>query len=803
MFKTVKVGDINTHKNENKEITPELYNEEIQKIRCPCESLDGRQIKPFADFDGEVKIANISTSEKAHELKLVLLKAWDFIPSIDYIKHDYREIREKNGISKYSIHFIVNDLRCSLSTLRDVLEPMLPRDIFDKSVYSKNRGMHGIYTNKKLDRNNNVISVPKLLPDPDETDFNICNHLITYIEEEFKDVDLMYKDDIDVLEAERRKKEEGKAKSVLDKLNKKLNQISSAELSLYNELVKCLSTKRADEYDDWMHVGWTLFNINDCEEMLNLWIEFSKKSKSFTDGECENLWSGFKCSTLTVGTLKYQAKLDNPEEYKKVIAKSLDCVLVSAIRNGGNHFDVAKVAFNLLGDKLKYDDNTKCWYYLNDSDNIWKESKDGIWILSLLATDVCSLFIEKFRQYMISEENASASIASKISLQLKNTSFAESVKRQMKTLFNEYKFYEKCVDKKIHLFAFNNKVYDLDKKIFRNIEPEDYIMTTCGFDWDDKGIDIDKTNIYNLINQIQPHELEREYFLKVLASRLYGKNFHQEFYVWTGSGANGKSLLINLISSSFGNYHKKVNSDNFTKKSNSSNSTSDMANAFGCRIVTFEEPEDDEKLQSCKIKELSGDSEISVRGLFKEAISFVPQFAVFGIMNDMPTLTRVEPAIKRRFRVIDFPTIFTEHPKHSYERKIDVSLNGLISNNVLFKRAFIGILIDVWEKHDLKEKFKVPHSILSKTTDYFVDTDFVANFIIENYEFVEPAEEDKETTRIRSSTLYDDYRRALHGDKPMNTTAFKKQVERLKFIYHKDKKGAFIKNIKRREEEKV
>lgn len=312
-----------------------------------------------------------------------------------------------------------------------------------------------------------------------------------------------------------------------------------------------------------------------------------------------------------------------------------------------------------------------------------------------------------------------------------------------------------------------------------------------------------KKNIYNLINQIQPHELEREYFLKVLASRLYGKNFHQEFYVWTGSGANGKSLLINLISSSFGNYHKKVNSDNFTKKSSSSNSTSDMANAFGCRIVTFEEPEDDEKLQSCKIKELSGDSEISVRGLFKEAISFVPQFAVFGIMNDMPTLTRVEPAIKRRFRVIDFPTIFTEHPKHSYERKIDVSLNGLISNNVLFKRAFIGILIDVWEKHDLKEKFKVPHSILSKTTDYFVDTDFVANFIIENYEFVEPAEEDKETTRIRSSTLYDDYRRALHGDKPMNTTAFKKQVERLKFIYHKDKKGAFIKNIKRREEEKV
>ena len=38
-------------------------------------------------------------------------------------------------------------------------------------------------------------------------------------------------------------------------------------------------------------------------------------------------------------------------------------------------------------------------------------------------------------------------------------------------------------DKKIDLFAFTNCVFDCNDKKFRPIEPTDYIMTTCDYNY--------------------------------------------------------------------------------------------------------------------------------------------------------------------------------------------------------------------------------------------------------------------------------------------------------------------------------
>jgi len=54
-----------------------------------------------------------------------------------------------------------------------------------------------------------------------------------------------------------------------------------------NEIIDLLSRKRADNYHDWMRVGWALFNVGQGhEEALQLWIEFSQKSDKFIEGEC-------------------------------------------------------------------------------------------------------------------------------------------------------------------------------------------------------------------------------------------------------------------------------------------------------------------------------------------------------------------------------------------------------------------------------------------------------------------------------------------------------------------------------------
>ena len=789
MFCKVKIGDTLSHSTKNKRIATEIYIEEIQKLDCGLESLDGGdQTKLFAESDEPV-VGEPDIERKTQELKEEIIKEWSFIPNIDYINTHYRECREKDGILCYSIHFVVDEFRCSQYVMRDILGPKLSKS-FDKSVYSKNRGMYGVFTDKKWCKKlNKVISVPPLLPNPNK-DFKLEQHLITYIEKDFKNVDLMYKDEINTLEEEKRKREQRKSVSVLNQLNQHFKKPAMGDITLYTELVNCLSTNRTEDYDEWLNIGFCLYNINPCDELLQLWINFSKKSKKFVGGECEDFWDKMYEGKYTIGTLKWKAKHDNPEEYKKAIVKSLDEAVNIAIRNDGSNYDVANVATKLLNHKLKYDESQNKWYYLSDKNNIWKTSDNGIIVARFLATEVCELFVDKYRKLMMEEDKeVLAKMACKIAHQLKNTSTANAIKTQMLSLCNFPNFLQEHIDRKIHLFAFNNKVYDCDTKLFRDIEPEDYIMTTCGYDWFDDIVN--KTKILNLLKQIQPDKKQRDYLLKSIASRLYGKNIHQEFYILTGHGSNGKSLLTNLISKSFGDYHLKVDSDNFTKKSSGSNSTSEMRDAFGCRIVSFEEPEDDEKLQTSKIKEYSGDSEISVRGLYEKKVRFVPSFAIFGILNDVPVLTKIEPAIKRRMRIIDFPSKFCENPTKTYEKLVDITLNTKINNDESFKRGFMSILIDTWEKNDLKSKFDIPESVKLKTEKYFADSDFVKDFLEDNYERCE----EEQKVGIKSQALYDMYKMKL-GEKPLTASAFKTQVERLKYIYKRKSGGVYIVNMK-------
>ena len=75
-----------------------------------------------------------------------------------------------------------------------------------------------------------------------------------------------------------------------------------------------LSDERANEYDTWYKVGMILHLIDSSNEMLAVWIEWSKKSTKFKDGECESKWESFGVDddrdTVGIGSLIYWAQQD-------------------------------------------------------------------------------------------------------------------------------------------------------------------------------------------------------------------------------------------------------------------------------------------------------------------------------------------------------------------------------------------------------------------------------------------------------------------------------------------------------------
>ena len=56
-------------------------------------------------------------------------------------------------------------------------------------------------------------------------------------------------------------------------------------------LTRRLAQWRVESYESWLHVGFCLANIGGgSHEFLELWIEFSKRSKLFKEGVCESKW---------------------------------------------------------------------------------------------------------------------------------------------------------------------------------------------------------------------------------------------------------------------------------------------------------------------------------------------------------------------------------------------------------------------------------------------------------------------------------------------------------------------------------
>ena len=100
---------------------------------------------------------------------------------------------------------------------------------------------------------------------------------------------------------------------------------------------------------------------------------------------------------------------------------------------------------------------------------------------------------------------------------------------------------------------FANGVLDLETCTFRDGKPEDFISQSTGYDFEPDVNPEEQEELMTIFSQILPIPQVRKYFLTILASCLQGGNKDQSFYILqNSSGANGKTLLMELMLKAFG-----------------------------------------------------------------------------------------------------------------------------------------------------------------------------------------------------------------------------------------------------------
>lgn len=505
------------------------------------------------------------------------------------------------------------------------------------------------------------------------------------------------------------------------------------------KLIKLLSKKRAGPYNEWVTVGWALFNIS--PDLLPDFIEFSKRDGAkYQVGCCEKIWE--ECSRrtneggYTIASLYMWAKEDNPEEYEKLIRSNVNKLLEEV--NPKADYDVAMIIKELY--KFEY----KCtgikeniwWQFENHR---WKKIDSGYTLGIKLSEDVAKEFALLSASYMRESTVTAnyrsdmlvskASSINKLVLELKKTPYKNKIISECAPLFYDNKFEEKLDDNK-YLIGFNNGVYDLRTNCFRNGCPDDYLSLTTGYDYNDKFTDESPEVIAlnKFLLSVFPDEDLRKYVLCFIASILEGGNTDQKMFFWTGSGSNGKGTITELINITLGEYFSTLPVSLLTvKRKSSSNATPELADKVGKRVLVMNEPEHDDEINAGLMKELTGQDRIMARPLYGKPFYYIPQFVPILPCNHIPKLSKSDGGTSRRIRVIEFSQKFVDEPVKPNEHPKDPELRNKLKT---WHKPFIWLLLKqyypIYKKYGI-EKLE-PDCVKLSTIKYEKDSNVYYEF---------------------------------------------------------------------------
>lgn len=514
-------------------------------------------------------------------------------------------------------------------------------------------------------------------------------------------------------------------------------------------LVSMLNKSRAEDRNEWIVIGWILYNIFEGdEEGLYIWNDFSSNSDKYNEVFNTAEWRKMSKQNFTIGTLKYFASVDSPSEYneyKKNISKICTDDAIS-----GAHHDIAKILFSEFGNEFVCASiANKTWYqYIGHQ---WEEIEEGVFLRRKISNEIVSKF-EEFKKdskvkaagendFFQKEDKTVKKIFSIIS-NLKTAPFKSNVMKECAELFYDKNFKYR-LDINPNTIAFKNGVYDLITNVLRIGVPEDYISTSLPIDYIEYNeLSNEVIAVNSFLEKVFPDKTIRDYFLDTSADVFMGGNKQKIVLFWTGEGDNGKSVTQRLFEIMLGPLAIKFSTTLITgKKTGTGTANPELARAGGgVRWAVLEEPDGDEAINIGMLKSLSGNDSYWARDLFQSGKStreITPMFKLIFICNKLPSLKYSDKAVWNRIRVIPFESTFIRagdqcpetEEEQLREKKFPMD-NDLYSKIPAMVQAFAWILLN-HRKNNLNKVRIEPYKVLQATQAYRNQNDVYRQYMEE------------------------------------------------------------------------
>ena len=524
---------------------------------------------------------------------------------------------------------------------------------------------------------------------------------------------------------------------------------------------------------------------------------------------------------LSIKSLYYWAKNDNPTQYKKLFIKQKESsytkeeldifiYLEDEVIPTGAENKIAKSIFKIFGEKHKcVNTDKKIMYSFDAITKIWERNENARVLRNLISDDYAKLIVklknyyeqEKTKYNSNDEENITM-----INIKSKATSSLEI--NLYKTTFKNHicaEYFDTAYDKKFEGLVNNSKnilslknglIFDITTCLTREKTIDDLFTYECDATFipynstDENFIFVEKYFNDLFCNNLNTAQC----VLDILKSSFIGKPLRYLFFA-IGDGRNGKSVLFQVLQQIFKNAMDTISKLVIIKQkgNHSSSINSELQKLIKCRLAYVSELSDEEELNVTRIKEITGGDPIDYRGLFKDNETITPTCNLFNLTNQLPKF-KVQKAICDRIINIPFKNEFQKDTE--FEAKIMKHKDYLFSY-IMCKGVIRDNFIESEEMLESKRNY-----IESNNQDYLKD------FITDTFEIVEY--DNTENTRIKRDDFRTEYnywcKMKTYPLNAQNDSTFSKNMNKLYNIDNKQigkaKKVYFV-GLKRLVDEEV
>ncbi|GGW24056.1 hypothetical protein GCM10011452_09330 [Gemmobacter lanyuensis] len=221
------------------------------------------------------------------------------------------------------------------------------------------------------------------------------------------------------------------------------------------------------------------------------------------------------------------------------------------------------------------------------------------------------------------------------------------------------------------------------------------------------------------LERVQPSEEMRRYLQRWLGLSISGIPV-QAMMFWYGAGANGKSVLAELIAKMLGEYAAEIRIETLTGKNTQSGAqaTPDLVYLVGARMARASEPREGEQLQDALIKSITSGEPIMVRPNYGAFFRLYPYFKLTMSGNHKPDIRSTDDGIWRRMKLVPWDVQIPEAERDpDLGAKLWEERDGIL-------RWLVDGLMDY-----LEGGLQEPDQVRDATAEYREDSDPIGAFI--------------------------------------------------------------------------